>query len=75
MKRSKKLISVLLALAMLFAMTSAVASAEEKLEGVDSCEHMCHNDGWLVGFFWKIVKFVFRILDIRQYCDCGVTHY
>lgn len=53
----------------------AIGALEEKMNGVDSCEHMCHNDGWFIGIFWKIINLFFRIFDIQQYCDCGVLHY
>lgn len=52
-----------------------IAALEEKMNNVDSCKHICHNDCWLVRFIWKIVNFVFRVFDVQQYCDCGVTHY
>ncbi|MBP3441739.1 MAG: bifunctional metallophosphatase/5'-nucleotidase [Clostridia bacterium] len=52
-----------------------IAALEEKMNGVDACEHMCHSDRWLIGIVWKLVRFIFRIFDVQQYCDCGVTHY
>ncbi len=57
------------------AVADDIAALEEKMNGVDSCEHICHSDHWFVSFFWKIVNFIFRILDIQQYCDCGMIHY
>ncbi len=38
------------------------------------CEHACHKGG-IRGFFWKIIKFFFRLINIQQYCDCGKLHY
>lgn len=45
------------------------------IDPVSVCKHICHNDCFLVRFLWKIVNFIFRIIDIQQYCDCGITHY
>lgn len=45
------------------------------IDPVSVCKHICHNDCFLVRFLWKIVNFIFRIIDIQQYCDCGTTHY
>ncbi|MBO5395855.1 MAG: hypothetical protein J6A97_03130, partial [Clostridia bacterium] len=40
----------------------------------EACDHLCHKDG-LLGFFWKIACFFFRLFNIQQYCDCGELHY
>ncbi|MBR3835465.1 MAG: bifunctional metallophosphatase/5'-nucleotidase [Clostridia bacterium] len=45
------------------------------IDPISVCEHICHNDCFLVRFVWKIVNFIFRIIDVQQYCDCGITHY
>ncbi|MEE1012668.1 MAG: hypothetical protein U0L11_11620, partial [Acutalibacteraceae bacterium] len=41
----------------------------------DTCGHFCHSDNWFVNFFWNIINLFFRILNIQQYCDCGLLHY
>ena len=38
------------------------------------CNHACHKGG-IRGFFWRIIKFFYRLLNIQQYCDCGNLHY
>ncbi len=38
------------------------------------CDHLCHKDG-LLGFFWKLACFFFRLFNLQQYCDCGELHY
>ena len=38
------------------------------------CDHICHKDG-ILGFFWKVISFLYRLFNIQQYCDCGVIHY
>lgn len=40
----------------------------------DTCDHLCHKDG-ILGFFWKIIRFLQKLFGIQQYCDCGVTHW
>lgn len=40
----------------------------------ESCNHNCHKTG-IAGFFWKIINFFNKIFKIKQYCDCGVSHY
>ena len=39
------------------------------------CEHLCHNDNWFMSFIWSVATFLFRLLNIQQYCDCGELHY
>ncbi len=57
------------------AVADKIAALEEKMNDVDVCEHMCHSNQGIAGFVWKIVIFIFRLLNIQQYCDCGVLHY
>ncbi|MBQ6864904.1 MAG: leucine-rich repeat protein [Clostridia bacterium] len=40
----------------------------------ETCDHLCHKDG-ILGFFWKLIRFFYRLFNIQQYCDCGVVHY
>lgn len=42
--------------------------------GKTICGHMCHKDGFM-GFIWKIVNLINRILGKNQYCECGIRHY
>lgn len=39
------------------------------------CDHICHNDFFLAKLIWKILNFFFKLFDVQQYCDCGITHY
>ncbi len=41
----------------------------------DDCGHLCHNDNWFMSFIWSVATFLFRLLNIQQYCDCGELHY
>ncbi len=40
----------------------------------DSCDHLCHKDGFL-GFIWKIVRFFQKLFRINPVCECGAAHY
>lgn len=40
----------------------------------DACDHLCHKSG-ILGFFWKIVKFLSKLFKINPVCECGVAHY
>ncbi|MBQ8783250.1 MAG: bifunctional metallophosphatase/5'-nucleotidase [Clostridia bacterium] len=57
-----------------YEVADSLDAIEEKIDLAENCEHLCHKDGF-PGFIWKIVCFIFRILDIQQYCDCGSLHY
>lgn len=52
-----------------------ISALEEKMYKVDNCDHICHSSNWFVSFIWRITVFIFRNLDIQQYCDCGTLHY
>lgn len=40
----------------------------------ESCDHMCHQDGFL-GFIWSIINFFCSIFGINPFCECGAAHY
>ena len=40
----------------------------------DACDHLCHKSG-ILGFFWKIVKFFWKLFRMNPVCECGVAHY
>ena len=40
----------------------------------DGCDHMCHKEGFS-SFFWKIVKFFWKLFKMNPVCECGVAHY
>lgn len=44
------------------------------IDNVNACKCMCHKDG-IFRFFWKIVRIVYKVLDIHNLCDCGEIHY
>lgn len=52
-----------------------ISALEEKMYKADNCDHICHSSNWFVSFIWRITVFIFRNLDIQQYCDCGTLHY
>lgn len=39
-----------------------------------SCLCSCHKSG-LMGFIWKIIRFIYEIFGINKTCDCGINHY
>ncbi len=41
----------------------------------EDCCHICHSDNWFLRFIWTVVNFFFSLIDIQQYCDCGILHY
>lgn len=40
-----------------------------------SCGCMCHNDSWLMQFFYKIAKFFWKLFGTNKSCACGYVHY
>ncbi len=40
-----------------------------------SCGCMCHNDSWLMQFFYKIAKFFWKLFGSNKTCACGTVHY
>ncbi|MBQ3085755.1 MAG: hypothetical protein IJC45_00315 [Clostridia bacterium] len=43
-------------------------------DATKSCDCMCHKDG-ILGFFYKIIGFFWKIFKINPVCQCGVAHY
>ncbi|MCD7828513.1 MAG: leucine-rich repeat domain-containing protein [Clostridiales bacterium] len=41
----------------------------------ESCSHFCHSESSFVQFFYKIIRFFWKIFGINQYCECGAAHY
>lgn len=39
------------------------------------CEHICHHTNPVSKFFWKIICYFFKLLNISHYCTCGAAHY
>lgn len=39
------------------------------------CEHICHHTNPVSKFFWKIICYFFKLLNISHYCPCGAAHY
>ncbi|MBQ6862853.1 MAG: leucine-rich repeat domain-containing protein [Clostridia bacterium] len=42
--------------------------------GVAFCDHICHQDG-ILGFFWKIMQFFWKMFGTNPVCECGAAHY
>ena len=40
----------------------------------EGCDHMCHNTG-VTSFFWKIVRFFWKLFKMNPICECGEVHY
>ena len=41
----------------------------------NDCDHICHSNNAIVKVLWKIISFIYRLFNIQQYCDCGITHW
>ncbi len=46
----------------------------EKEDPSAKCSHLCHNTG-IMGIFWKIIRFFFKLFKINPVCTCGAAHY
>lgn len=44
-------------------------------EDTNNCSCMCHKEGWLMKFIYKIVNFFWKLFKINHSCACGATHY
>ena len=53
----------------------ACPNDESRFAAAADCDHLCHSENPIYQFFWKILHFFFRLLNIQQYCDCGMLHY
>ena len=53
----------------------ACPNDESRFAAAADCNHLCHSENPIYQFFWKILHFFFRLLNIQQYCDCGMLHY
>ena len=38
------------------------------------CSHICHKSG-IAKFFYKILRFFWKLFKINKVCDCGFEHY
>lgn len=50
---------------------SCVNCGESKVE---NCSCNCHKSG-ISGFFWKILRFFYKLFGTNKTCGCGVAHY
>ena len=42
----------------------------------EPCTHLCHNKtNPILRFIWPILRFFYRLLHIKKYCECGEAHY
>ncbi len=53
----------------------ACPNDESRFAAAADCDHLCHSENPIMQLFWKILHFFFRLLNIQQYCDCGMKHY
>ena len=44
-------------------------------DGSEPCTCMCHNDGILSKFIFKVICFFWRLFKINPSCACGNVHY
>ncbi len=42
--------------------------------GVKVCDHICHQTG-ILGIFWKIIRFFWKMCGTNPVCECGRAHY
>ncbi|MBR3768703.1 MAG: hypothetical protein IKL10_10775 [Clostridia bacterium] len=47
----------------------------EQEEATANCKHLCHSENPLVQMIWKLLHIIFRLFNVQQFCDCGITHY
>ncbi len=47
----------------------------EQEEATANCDHLCHSDNPLIQMIWKLLHIIFRLFNVQQFCDCGITHY
>lgn len=47
----------------------------EQEEATANCDHLCHSDNQFIQLIWKLLHIIFRLFNVQQYCDCGITHY
>ncbi|MCD7827492.1 MAG: leucine-rich repeat protein [Clostridiales bacterium] len=40
-----------------------------------SCTHFCHSESSFIQLFYKIIRFLWKIFGINQYCECGEAHW
>ncbi|MBR2413474.1 MAG: hypothetical protein IKB13_03165 [Clostridia bacterium] len=40
----------------------------------NNCDHLCHKDG-IMGIFWKIIRFFWKLFKMNPVCSCGEAHY
>ena len=45
-----------------------------KLSDIQNCDCMCHKNG-ISAFFYKIIRFFWKLFGIERLCDCGKAHY
>ena len=38
------------------------------------CDHICHKKG-IAAFFYKIIRFFWKLFGVNKYCTCGAAHY
>ncbi|MEE1320374.1 MAG: leucine-rich repeat domain-containing protein [Acutalibacteraceae bacterium] len=41
---------------------------------IENCNCNCHKGG-ISGFFWKILRFFYKLFGTNKTCGCGVAHY
>jgi len=42
--------------------------------GIKVCDHICHQTG-ILGIFWKIIRFFWKLFGMNPVCECGRAHY
>lgn len=55
----------------IFGCGGVVASASK----TSKCTCLCHDESPLMGFVYKIISFIWKILGTSKECECGVVHY
>ncbi len=42
--------------------------------GAAFCDHICHQNG-IMGFFWNLIRFFWKLFGMNPVCECGAAHY
>lgn len=39
------------------------------------CSCNCHKTSGFIAFFWKIIRFIYKLFGTNPICECGAAHY
>ncbi len=41
----------------------------------ENCSCKCHSKSFITKFIWKVLRFFYKLLRMKKYCECGAIHY